>query len=76
MNVTPDMPGARPHTLRNPVSEMGRTRYDIVCPFCGTVVTAYLWSLAGSGKRCPKCRAMHGHWGYSRPADEPRGETK
>lgn len=40
--------------------EMGRTRIEVVCPFCGCHLIAYVWSLAGSGKRCEnkKCRAM------------------
>ena len=33
-------------------SEFGRSSIVIECPFCGAWVTAYLWSLAGSGKRC------------------------
>jgi hypothetical protein len=33
-------------------STMGRTVVYITCPFCDTVVRAYLWSLSGSGKRC------------------------
>lgn len=34
----------------------------IRCPFCGIVVKAHVWSLAGSGKRCPECGAVHhGH---------------
>jgi hypothetical protein len=37
----------------------------IECPFCGTVVLAYVWSLAGSGKKCP-CGAIHGYMGISR----------
>lgn len=36
---------------------------DIECPFCQTVVRAYWWSLAGSGKKCPKCKAIHGSYG-------------
>jgi hypothetical protein len=34
-------------------STVGRTRVEIICPFCGDRVIAYLWSLCGSGKRCP-----------------------
>ncbi len=47
--------------------EMGRTRIVLACPFCGLHVTAYVWSLAGGGKRC-ECGAMCGsdgtfhHW--------------
>lgn len=33
-------------------SEMGKTRIAVDCPFCGVELIAYLWSLAGSGKRC------------------------
>ena len=52
----------------NYINEMGKSRFDIECPFCKTVVTVYAWSLAGSGKRCPKCRALHSHNGYSTQA--------
>jgi hypothetical protein len=38
-------------------SEHGRARVEVECPFCKTVFEAYLWSLAGSGKRCPGCKA-------------------
>lgn len=31
----------------------------ITCPWCATEVLAYVWSLAGSGKRCPNCKAVH-----------------
>lgn len=43
----------REHTATNLISQFGCSRCDIECPWCGTVVTAYLWSLAGSGKKCP-----------------------
>lgn len=33
-------------------------RCDCHCPFCGEYVLGYVWSLAGSGKRCPGCRAL------------------
>ena len=42
-------------------SAMGRSTVWITCPFCDTKVEAYIWSLAGSGKRCPGCGAIH-HW--------------
>lgn len=42
----------RTYTVVHEVSEMGRSRITIVCPFCGEHVVAYRWSLAGSGKRC------------------------
>lgn len=41
-------------------SEHGRSSIDIQCPFCNEVTRAYVWSLAGHGKRCenPSCRAI------------------
>lgn len=30
----------------------GGSTIGIECPFCGKETTAYLWSLAGSGKKC------------------------
>lgn len=41
------------------VSEFGRSTVFVTCPFCGRRTEAYVWSLAGSGKRCPNpdCRA-------------------
>lgn len=46
-------------------SAMGRTRILIECPFCGAEVWAFVWSLAGSGKRCP-CGALHGSLGTTK----------
>ena len=43
-------------------SAFGRSSLDIECPFCSEVVTAYKWSLAGGGKKCP-CGAKH-TWQY------------
>lgn len=40
------------------VSEHGRSRCKIKCPFCSDIITVYLWSLAGSGKKC-SCGAIH-----------------
>jgi len=37
----------------------GRTRIKIICPYCSTSVWAYVWSLGGCGKKCPKCEAIH-----------------
>jgi hypothetical protein len=36
----------------------GRSYCYVTCPFCGAEVKAYVWSLAGGGKRCP-CGALH-----------------
>jgi len=37
---------------------MGRSAVYFDCPYCGEEVKGYLWSLAGSGKRC-RCGAKH-----------------
>lgn len=37
----------------------GRTQRRITCPFCLERFTAYIWSLAGCGKRC-SCGAIFG----------------
>ena len=39
--------------------EHGRSTIEIKCPFCATWVEAFLWSLAGCGKKCPSCGAIH-----------------
>jgi len=44
---------------------MGRSWIWIICPWCGKGFKAYIWSLAGCGKRCPGCNAMHTHYGYA-----------
>ena len=54
-----DQDKARRHKSSAPVSRFGRTSIRIYCPFCNTAVTAYVWSLAGSGKKCPGCNAIH-----------------
>lgn len=43
-------------------SEMGRTNVQVDCPFCGSQVTVFVWSLAGGGKRC-QCGALFGSGG-------------
>jgi hypothetical protein len=40
----------------------GRSKMVLLCPFCGAEVTAYRWSLAGSGKRCD-CGAKFDYYG-------------
>jgi hypothetical protein len=44
--------------------QMGRSSVVIVCPFCQAHVTAFLWSIAGGGKRC-KCGALFGSRGQA-----------
>jgi len=43
------------------VSQNGKTRIGLECPFCYVVVETYVWSLP-NGKRCV-CGAMHGRFG-------------
>lgn len=35
----------------------GRIPIQINCPFCDELVSGYLWSVSGSGKKC-KCGAI------------------
>src|SRR4030095_4133943 len=42
-------------------SAFGKSSIVITCPFCGDKVKAYLWSLAGTGKKCV-CGAIHNHY--------------
>lgn len=44
----------------------GRATVYIVCPFCKVEVTAYIWSLAGGGKKCD-CGAIHINNGMTYP---------
>ncbi len=43
----------------------GRSTCDIECPFCGITIKAYIWSLAGGGKRCD-CGVMHTSFNVTR----------
>lgn len=58
---------ARPFTMHSIISEMGRRRGSIDCPFCNTRFTAFVWSLAGGGKKCPNCGAKHASFGVAYP---------
>ena len=51
----------RSHLKWKGKSEQGRSTCFIECPFCYADVEAYIWSLAGGGKRCD-CGVMH-LWG-------------
>ncbi len=41
----------------------GRSYIYIKCPFCGTKVRAYVWSLAGGGKKCTGCNTQFANFG-------------
>ncbi len=45
------------------INQFGKARFTLECPFCKTNVTAYVWSLSGGGKKCPKCGAIHTPYG-------------
>jgi hypothetical protein len=53
----------REHERSATVSAVGRSYCYIKCPFCDTSCKAYIWSLAGGGKLCPGCKAMHTSFG-------------
>lgn len=56
-------------TIGAPVSEMGRRRIKIECPFCLSRFWAFVWSLSGGGKKCPNCGAMHFAGGTAHPTE-------
>lgn len=65
----------RPLTMRDGRSAMGRSTVIITCPWCQADTEAYVWSLAGSGKRCVKCGALHTYRGISyRRVDKGSGD--
>lgn len=72
----------KPFKIVSRWSEFGRSSVTIRCPFCGHLTRAYIWSLAGNGKRCnnPLCRAMFLYITQSAYKDvvpsEQKGETK
>ena len=62
-----DRYGAMPHVRVGGLTTFGRSWDHITCPWCGCECIAYVWSLAGSGKRCPQCRALHTNYGVTKP---------
>ena len=51
---------ARPYTAHSRVKTMGKSSVVAECPFCGTPVVIFLWSIAGNGKkRCSCGAALH-----------------
>lgn len=53
------MKEVKEHTRTTNYPEFGRSYLYITCPFCEEQTRAYIWSLAGSGKRCDGCGALH-----------------
>jgi hypothetical protein len=56
---------SRPYTTGPVIPRMGRSSFDVKCPFCNTVAEVFLWSLSGAGKRCAnrECGALFGSSG-------------
>lgn len=68
----------REYTVHGRRSEMGKTRIEIKCPFCGDHSWAYVWSLSGGGKKCEnkKCGAKFDAYGGATPvAGRENGPT-
>lgn len=61
------------YSYSRPYSEFAKSSIDIHCPFCEAVVTAYIWSLSGGGKRCDGCGAMFGTGGDAFKKEEDIG---
>jgi len=57
--IDPQTAERKPCYVQDYTHEHGRSRVIVECPFCGRANIAYIWSLAGSGKRCGNddCRA-------------------
>ena len=45
--------------IRSEPAESGRSRLLIECPHCHAQEWAHNWSLAGVGKKCGGCGALH-----------------
>lgn len=58
-----DYDSGREYTSIGYVAEFGRAHFTLICPFCNISVKVYVWSLAGGGKVCPGCGAMHTRFG-------------
>ena len=76
MTMTPSGIEVRPHRERDYRSDFGKSTVEVECPFCKTWVRAYVWSMAGSGKRCPTCGAVHGSFGHTRAPKQNEKKKK
>ena len=57
MSIEYDTTKVKQYTVDHTISEIGRRRSLVTCPFCYESFYAFHWSLAGSGKKCPDCGA-------------------
>jgi hypothetical protein len=67
LNRSPN--AARSFKFIRVISEMGKRRGLVHCPFCCFGFWAYVWSLSGGGKKCPNCGAMHTGHGQAYPIE-------
>lgn len=58
---------AKAWTSEGYYSNFGTTYIYIRCPHCNGKTRAYVWSLAGSGKKCNDCGAMFTSFGQAWP---------
>lgn len=58
-----DRDSPKEYTVHRVISEFGRSRSEIECPFCGELFWAHWWSISGGGKKCPECGAKHNSYG-------------
>lgn len=66
------MKETRKYRVLRGISEMGKSRIYLECPYCQTKVWGYLWSMAGSGKKCPGCGAIHTMFGSVKESSDER----
>ena len=56
----------------NSFSKHGKSSLEVICPYCKERNTIYVWSYAGCGKRCEKCKKMLWIYEWMRGAKEPQ----
>jgi len=44
------------------VPEHGKSHYEVRCSNCSKEFNVYVWSLGGTGKKCPKCGHYYGRF--------------
>lgn len=70
-----DEDNPKPHIYNGYVREKNGHSWRLIhCPFCHTSVKASLWSMAGVGKLCSGCGAIHYTSGmsYARKSQETK----
>jgi len=71
-----DYDNRRDYRAYNYVAQFGRAHFTLECPFCFKRVTAYVWSLAGGGKKCPDCGAIHTSFGSFPLINKSKDDTE